>query len=60
MPTIEQARADLGTLPLQLRAAAARSLVADGLLDPWSALSLAAFGVWTVDPLPLPDAKDAA
>ncbi len=56
MPSLEEARADLSSLPIQLRAAAARTLVAEGLVDPWCALSLAAFGLWTVDPTdPEPD-----
>ncbi len=50
MPSLEEARADLCNLPIQLRAAAARALVADGSLDPLCALSLAAFGIWAVEP----------
>ncbi len=49
MPSLEEAQADLCSLPIPLRAPAARTLVADGLLDPLCALSLAAFGIWTVD-----------
>jgi hypothetical protein len=50
MPTLAEARGDLTRLPLQIRAAAARSLLAKGLIDCWTALSLAAFGLPTHDP----------
>ena len=45
MPTLAEARGDLTRLPLQIRAAAARGLLGKGLIDCWTALSLAAFGL---------------
>ena len=50
MPSLAEARGDLTRLPLQVRAAAARSLLGRGLIDCWTALSLAAFGLSTHDP----------